>query len=298
MIYFLFGENTYVRDEAVREILGDIEFEKFDGELLELRNLPDIFAGQTLFSAARNLLIKNLSERTDMWAEIEPYIGAIDDATTLVLVEDKPDKRTKTFKTLKKVADTREFLLFKNQSEAVKFLEQQAKKRSITLSSTLARHVVQRAGMDGQQLMRALEKLELLDVVTADKIDELITQTTETQVFGLFEAALARKTGVVHSQTTDLRLHENPHRAYAFLASQTMQFAAIALAKPDANVAHDLGAHPFVIQKLTPLARAASRHDVHEIAHIIARCDDQMKSSGSEPWDLIESSLLTIAARP
>lgn len=297
MIYFFFGENSYARDTALARLIGEQTPELFDGETLDFADLPEIFTGQSLFLSTRLIVIKQASVKADIWAKIDDFLERIDDDTTLIFIETKPDKRTKTYKTLKKLATAEEFLPLKNIGEATRFLQQQATQRQLDLSTTLARHVAERVGTDSQQLMRALEKIELLETVDRQAIDEVVDASSETQIFGLFEAALGKRSADVHTHIEQLRRTHNPHQAIAFLANQTMQFAAIAVAPADASVASDLKVHPFVVQKLTPFARSMSRNELHAVVDAVAVCDVQLKSSGAESWGLIEDALQKIAVR-
>ena len=297
MIYLFFGENSYARDQALAEVLGNQEAEKIDGEMLDLRDLPDLLLGQTLFASQRLIVIRNLAENTVVWNELEKYLEKIPEETTVIFAETKPDKRTKTYKLLRKLADVREFALPKNIGEATAFALEQSKIFEMKLDTSTARHIVERVGLEPWNVVHALEKLSLADDSSTQAIDQLIEDTPEAQVFGLFEAALARKPEMIHAQIATLSLSENPHLALGFLTSQALQLAALRTAPDDAKVANDIGAHPFALSKLAPYAKKMSRADVRLSVSALAECDEQLKSSAGEPWTCIEVALQRIATR-
>lgn len=95
-----------------------------------------------------------------------------------------------------------------------------------------------------------------------------------------------------------LRQTDDAYKTMGLLSSQVMQFVALVYAdKPSAEVAKDIGAHPFVLSKLMPLARRSSQVEVRRLITIIAKTDQQIKSSGQDPWLLIERCLLEIGQK-
>lgn len=296
MIYLFFGENSYARDQALGEFLAGKTPEKFNGETLERRDLPDIFAGQTLFSSARTIVLKNASENAEIWAGIESYLEKADDATTLIFIETRPDKRTKTYKLLQKLAIVQEFSLPKNNREAEQFVLGEAKNRTLDPSPALAARLVTRVGLEPWELVHALEKLAVLGHMSEDTIDTVIEQTPTASAFELFEAALRGDSQLIQRLVGELSLSEDGHRTFGLLSGQVMQLAALATAKPDATVAKDIGVHPFALGKLKPLARRVSGTELRRIVSFFADADDRIKM-GTEPWLAIETALQQTAAR-
>lgn len=111
MITLLTGENGFEIERALKRIVTDFEGtpEKIDGSELELRQVPDLLMGVSLFADKRLLIIKNLSENKAVWADFGDWLERVSDDIHLVLVEPKPDKRTRTYKDLQKAAEVKEF---------------------------------------------------------------------------------------------------------------------------------------------------------------------------------------------
>lgn len=296
MMYVLFGDNTYARDQALTKILDGREAERVDGEQLELRDLPSLLLGQTLFASQRVIVVRNLSDNTTVWSALEQYLAKIPDETTVLLVEAKPDKRTKTYKSLQQRATVREFALPRTTRDAEQFVLAEAKQRGVKMGASEARSLVARGGTDPWQLVHALEKLAVLDVVDDAVIEEIVEQSHEAQVFGLFEKALAGESAQVHEQIAVLETRENPHQTLGFLTSQAMQLAALVAGKGH-DVAHDMGAHPFALGKLEPYARKMSWSEVQQVLSALADCDMALKRSHGEPWQRIEIALMQISNR-
>lgn len=273
--------------------------ERIDGSEIEMKQLPDLLMGSTLFANKRLVVIRGLSENKSVWNDLVDWLPRVSDDVHLVLVEIKPDKRTKTYKELKNIAEVREFAAWTDRDiqKAEVWLANEAKDRSITMDKKCIQLIVQRAGTDQWQLHQALEKLAVLDTVTPEIIQDLIEAQPSENVFNLFDAALRGQPQTVSDMIKSLELTEDPYMVFGLLSSQAFQLGALAVASEDENVAKDIGAHPFALSKLTPHARRLGRVGARKVIVIFAECDDAMKTSAADPWLLIERSLIKIAVR-
>ena len=103
MLYVLCGENEFdKRQKLATLIAGSAVPERYDGEQLDAASLRDIVQGQSLFTLERTVIISRLSDNAVLWAEL-PEI-AVSGSTKVILLENKLDKRTKTYKWLRKNA--------------------------------------------------------------------------------------------------------------------------------------------------------------------------------------------------
>lgn len=105
-----YGEDRGAAEGEMRQVLG-VDYEVYEGENLELTDLPSIFQGTTLFGVAgdgrRRILLKNLTERAEIWEKIGDYA---DTTHEVVIWEMKVDKRSTVYKSLaEKGVEFREF---------------------------------------------------------------------------------------------------------------------------------------------------------------------------------------------
>lgn len=278
------------------EIIGDATPERVDGEEMEARDLPDLFTGQTLFASERMIVIRGLAENATIWAEAEKYFEHVSDTTTIILVEDKPDKRSRTYKLLQKVATLREFTAPKNEGEAVRFATDESKRRGMKLDSSLVRRIVSRVGDDPWNIVHTLDKLSVLDTVTLETVDNSSEANPTEQVFGLFEASLNGQYDRIRTMCQTLALSEDPYRVMGLLTTQAVQLAALVAADARASVAVDLGLKSdYGLTKLRPGANRLTRAQLCTVVDALASADKQMKSSSESPWALIEQALQKIA---
>lgn len=297
MITVLTGENNFELTRALDSIVVSFAgtAEKFEGSDLDVSHLPDLFMGATLFADKRLVIIKNLSDNKSIWEMLPAWLARIGDDFHLVLVEPKLDKRTKTYKDLKKLADVKEFAGWGDRDSvaAEAWVIAEAKQQGFTLDKKSAQTLVSRVGLDQWQLFYALQKLSVLDEVTPDIINSIVEAAPNENVFNLFEAALRGDGRKVIDMIHTLQRTQDPYMTFGLLSSQVFQLAALASTdKPSVEVAKDIGAHPYALSKLSSYAKKLNQSDIRKIVRYFADADTAMKSSATNPWLLIEEALI------
>lgn len=303
MIYLLTGENTYEIErrlgELVAEFDGDVE--RVDASELTLEGLPDLLAGVTLFSTRRLVVIKNVSQNKPLWTALGEWLDKGVD-NDLVLVEPKPDKRTKTYKLLEKQA---EVLAAKElQSyEAVQWLlkltpfQGQSLFQGLSLKREMAEFFVEYVGTDQWRLESELNKLILTGKpVTKELIREIVEPTPQATSFELLDAAFRGHTEEMNRLFETVSQDEDPYMFFGLVAGQIY---ALALTKTGAGkrpdeIAKEAGVHPFVVQKVSGLARNMSKDELKALVSRLAELDANMKSRAVPPWTQVYSFLRSL----
>jgi DNA polymerase-3 subunit delta len=300
MITVFTGENSFQIVRALQRIIDgfDGRAEKIDGTTVELRQLPDLLMGTTLFADTRLVIIKSLSDNKTAWAQLVDLLPRISDDVHLVLVDEKLDKRTKTYKDLQKLADITEFPLWseRDSRQAEIWVEDEAKTLGFALDKKSAHTLVARAGVDQWQLYHALQKLAVIETVTPDIISDIIDANPTENVFNVFEAALKGDARRVTHMIATLQASEDPYRLFGLLSGQALHLFALTVTdQPASVVAKDLGVHPFALSKLVPYANELGKARAKKVVTICIEADSAMKTSAADPWLLIERALVKIA---
>lgn len=304
MIYFLSGENWYGRDLAVRSLLKKVGIESIerpDVSKMEVSELHDMLQAQSLFSEKRCIVLSGLSENKLAWEALGDMADSISPDITLIIVEDKPDKRTKAYKALQKHAETSEFPLWTTRDipKATEWLLVVAKAQNVPLKTRDAKQLIERVGVDQARLAGALEKLQLMDEITPENIEASIDSQPGDNVFALLETALRGDDASLRSSIESLRQTEDAYRVFGLLSSQLLQLAALAYQKDvtPGEVAKQIGAPPFVLTKLRPFAQRLAEHEAAAMLELAANTDMKMKSVAIDPWLLVEELLIKITRR-
>lgn len=301
MITLLTGENSFELTRSLDAIVAGFDgvAEKREGSDLQLSQLPDLLQGVTLFADKRLVVIKQLSENKLLWDALPDWLERSSADVHVVLVEPKPDKRTRTYKDLKKNATVKEFEIWGDRDVmlAEKWVSDEAVRQGISLDRKSVQTLVLRVGMDQWQLYHALEKLAVLDKVTPEIIGTIIEANPTENIFNLFEAALYGNTQKVSKMICILQRTQDPYMTFGLLSGQVFQLAALAVSsKSSGEVAGDIGAHPYAVGKLAPQAKNLGRSGTRKIVAIFAEADIVMKSTSTDPWLLVEQALIKTAS--
>ncbi len=300
MITLLTGENGFENERALKALASSFDgtVERIDGSELDIKQLPDLLMGVSLFASKRLVVIKNLSENKTLWSQFGDWIARVSPDIHLVLVEPKPDKRTKTYKDLQKAADVRESKLWTERDAGVaeQWVAAEAKQMGFELDKKCAQFLVRRVGVDQWLLSQALHKLSVAETVSVETIEDIIEPNPTENVFMLFESALKGDALKIKKMLAILETTEDAYRLLGLLSGQAVQFAVLALSdKPSAEVAKDMGVHPYAMSKLAPAAKKLGRTGAKRIVAAFSEADEAVKSSAVDPWLLIERALIKVA---
>lgn len=298
MIYLLHGDNEFEKRAALAALVGDVDVVRRDGEELTLADIQEITIGQTLFTQSSVYVISRLSDNPDIWPRLSEL--SFDDDNTIILVENKLDKRTKIYKWLQKTAKTQEFVPLgdRQKPQLITWCETQAHERGYKLTRKQIGMLIDRLGFDQLRLSNFLDQLALAEKITDELINDLVPLARSENVFDLFVAALSKDYETVHSIISYLESESGVDGAYqtmGLLASQVTNMAALVLAGGDNNtVAADLSVNPYVLQRLSSSARTIDIEHLRRINDALFQADLQMKTTGVNPWLLIETALVKL----
>ena len=317
MIYLITGTNEYrVRQEiaALAKRLG-VRAETIDADRLSLNNLADIVRGASLFHETRLVVLRQLSEHKELWAKLGEWARDVSADTTLVLVEAKPDKRTKAYKTLARAGEViaAEPLTERTRSTAETWLRDLARAQGVKISRAQAVNMVSRAlipnetsriaEVDQLQLAHAVKALVNVDTVTDEAIAAVLPPAREFSVFDILELAARRDVQAVQKALSELHATDDPYKVMALLWVQWAQLAAVMMAEGASSVqiasdlAIHLAIHPFVAKKLQALVPYFNAASVRELTQLAAELDYQSKTLAAAPWDIINRFVLTVSTR-
>lgn len=299
MITLLTGPNTFAIAETIRAraraFEGDVE--SLDAGELEPRNLPDLFMGASLFSPERLIVIKGVAANKTLWAELEQWIERVPVETEIILTETSPDKRTKTYKQLQKHATIKEHGEL-TEADLASWLQNHARTVGAELQPDVVRYLISYVGRDQWRLRSELDKILLAEKpITRQLIQDIAEPYPEATAFELLDAVFAGNDSRVHELLGLLREREDPYQFFGLLSSQVLGLLAIASGgsrRPD-EIARDVALHPFVVRKLSTIARKMGKPRIERLVERLAHADQRIKTSGVDPWRQLEITLGAIA---
>lgn len=298
MITLLCGENVFAVDaeqkRIAREFLAEHDafgLERLDGEEFDTRTFRDALLQLPFLVAKKLVIIRSpfaAKATMDFLSDILPQVP---DEVDVLLVEPKPDKRTKLYKDLVAKKQVKEHAVIKS-TQLERWVSEYAGQCGGTVDSATARYLVDRVGEDQMLLAREIEKLALHAPITKDLIDDLTDQSLKGSVFDLLDAAFARHT----QKALDLyaTLTAKNVDSGEVLAMIGWQLHAMALVKVAG--ASGSGLHPYVAGKIE---RSVSKLSLQEIKRLVTRAleiDVLIKTKPVAPETAVKTLIIEIAS--
>ena len=299
---------------AFNSLHSDVSAERIDGASLEPDALAETLIGTTLFSFAdqpRLVIIDNLQVNTRSWSELEQWIDRLDESTEIILIEPTLDKRTKTYKKLKSVAQITEFTpkTYRDRYSLIDWTVGRAREQGVALERSVASCIVDRSiekdGVGRTSTQTIVDQgviIQTINIValapqpiTLQTIDTYLPPPPSEAVFELLTVALKGDIIATQELLTDLKVSQEPHMMMGLLSSQVVNVAALTRLKSNTDVCRILGVSPYALKGIEQPARSLSRTQLQVIVSAFAAADYAMKSTAIEPWRLIQQALLEVA---
>jgi len=305
MITVLTGENSFLLQRELDALItafvaahGDMALERLDGETASFERLQESLQSVP-FLADRKLVVLRVPGANKQFIErAEQLFKELPDTTDVLIVEPKPDKRGSYYKSLKKLAEVRDFTE-PDEAGMAPWLVATAKAAGGSLSLADARYLVERIGVRQQLLARELEKLLLYSPsVTRETIDLLTDQTPQGSIFELLEAAFAGNTAKALNLYATQRAQKVD--TAQIIAMLTWQLRVLALLKAaSGRSAQDVAAtaklNPFVVRKAQPIAARLSAARLKQLIADLLAIDVRSKRERIDVDEALQNYLLQLS---
>lgn len=296
MIRFLYGENDYAVDAAVRTARQAYlaEYDSFGLEVLDGEEvgyaLVDAALNQLPFLVSKKLVIvRHIFAHKELVEKLQGSLENVPDEIDVLLVDAKPDKRTKLYKYLDKTCPKEVFNPL-DMPQLIKWVKDTAVSQNVVLSDALARSLVERSGADQYRLFHDIEVLALQpQPITPSMLQELVQPTLSSTIFELLEAAFAHKLERALQIYNELLTQKvDPHEIVPMIGWQLHIYALIKSAgdRPAAEIARLGKVHPFVVSKSTSIARAMTLVQLKKLVEATLNADLALKTSRGNPHDV------------
>lgn len=318
MIQFIYGTNRFLIQQKLRQIEADfalidtsgINLDKLDGANLTLSALSQALSAMPFLAPKRLAIIKNLlldNKDADLLAAVAGIVTKTSDQTDLIFVEmEQPDKRTKLYKTLLKVAEVYEAVPLEG-GQLIRYITEKFGQEGVVAESGAAEYLARQAGNDMQRLEQEIVKISLYvksknrNKLEISDIDLLIVAETDPNVFA-FTEAVAKKDARSAARLLG-ELLENGENEQKLLANIAYQFRTLIIIKDalqrgmnSQDLAGPTKLNPYVISKNLPLARVKSMRSLVVMYENLRKTDGIIKSS-TMPADLALNILVATLCR-
>lgn len=305
MVIVLTGPNGYALQNDLQHLkqnfvkqYGDLAVERIDVSDFSLAQMIDTLSARPFLSEKRLLVVDGLATNKTACADVESWLKFIDEQTEAVIVEPKIDKRSVWYKTLKKLADVRDFQEL-DVRDAPRWLVEQASLAGGKISLADASYLVQRVGSDQQQLSSELSKIMQLNKnVTRSSVTELTVQAPQSSIFELIEAAFSGDIKRALALYDDQRAQNvEPLAIEALFVWQLHALLLVKLAGqiPAETIASQTAISPYVVKKSIALVRTRTYAQLKNYVAELEKLEYQIKTTSVNADELIKSYILLLA---
>lgn len=278
---------------------GDLAVEKIDLEEAELDQLLAAVESLPFLAEKKLVVASKLSAQKEASEILQKLIERAGEATDVIIVEGKLDKRGTYYKALKKLPNFKEFNEL-DQAGLERWSVAYVTEKGGSLSSRDSRYLVERIGTSQTLMARELDKLLAFDPkITRDSIDDLTEATPQTTIFNLVDQVFSGQAQKALDLYDEQRLQKvEPQAIIGMFAWQLHVLAVVAQAPSDMSdqaIAKRSGISPFVIGKSRRLVRAMSIHDVRRYLATLRKIDLDSKSKTIDLDDALKYFILSLA---
>lgn len=287
MIYFLYGEDEYRKNKALKDLLKNsdqmntIGHTTFDfGKILaDITTMPFLAERKTVI--LMNVLDAKNKENL---SKIEELITKVPETTDLIFIETKfPPLNTRVAKRLKEIADVKEFNALKN-AEIPNWIVQKTTELGGKINLTSANLLSFKAGDDLIALENEIKKLISFDTnITDETINQLTHTDFNESIFTLIDAIGAKNSRKSLSLLNEfLAEPDNETYVLSMISKQVHNMMAIKDLNErkmgEAQIVSETGLHPFVVKKTIASVKNFSFENLRKIHREILGIDEILKT--------------------
>lgn len=200
--YLLCGEEVYLkkqyRDKLITAmtIEGDsMNFSSFEGKGTNPGELVDLAETLPFFAERRVILVEDSGFFKTSCDVIADYLPDMNGTTHFIFVETEVDKRSRTYKSMKKSGAIIEFAA-QNEALITKWILGRIKRENKNITQPVLQLFLSKTGLDMSNIDRELEKLLCYtmkkDVIEAADVNKITTGQLTNKIFEMVDAIAGR----------------------------------------------------------------------------------------------------------
>lgn len=209
--YLLYGEEGYLkkqyRDKLVHAMVqkGDtMNFSSYEGKDIRPGELVDLAETLPFFAERRVILVEDSGFFKNSCEIMADYLPEVNQSTSFIFVESEVDKRSKTYKAVKKYGSVVEFAR-QNEALITRWILGRIGKENKKITKSVLSLFLGRTGLDMSCIDRELEKLLCYtlerEVIEAEDVEAVVTEQIENKIFEMVDAI------ILHDQKKALDLY-------------------------------------------------------------------------------------------
>jgi len=292
-VYLLYGEEAYLKQQykynLVKALNPDedtMNFSRFEGKGLNVKELIDLFETMPFFADRRVVLLEDTGFFKNKCDELADYMKALPEYLYLIFCESEVDKRSRMYKAVKACGSIGEFAE-QDEKTLVRWAAGILGKNGRKITQRDVELLLAMTGTDMGNLRMELEKLicytEGRDVVNGEDIRAICTTRTTNKIFDMVRAVTEKNQKRALDLYYDLLTLKEPPMRILFLLAK--QFRQILLAKKLGNegasqteIASRIGVPSFVVRGLSACARSYTEEELENAVRDFVDAEEAVKT--------------------
>lgn len=276
---------------------GDLSVEKFDIEDVATEQIFDAISSIPFMSSVKLVVIKGGGKHKEFYEKLASIVDYIPKSTSVILIDQKLDKRASYYKTFKAKTDFQEFNT--NQSgDLSTWVTQQAQKLGGQIDRSSANFLIDRVGTDKVLLRSELAKLVTYQPnITRQNIENLSETTLQSTTFQLLDAAFSGNLGLASNLYNEQRAQRvEPQIILGLIAWQLHVLASIKMSNetsPD-TLARSNKLSPYVVKKNWSLSKKLPTVGLKNLITEALELDVKLKRTAIDADEAIHLFLLSV----
>ena len=310
-LYLLYGEEEYLknryRDLMIKALVrpGDtLNLTKFSGTKINPADIMDMAQTSPFFAERRVIVAEDTGFFKKAPEGLADFMKTLPSTTCLIFIEKAVDKRSTTYKAVKKAGYPAEFK--KQTTDTLKkWILGKVGQENSQITAGAVNALLLKVGEDMETLDRELEKLFSYTLkrgaITENDVEAITTSYPEDQIFRMLDALTQKQQKTVFLYYHDmLALKEPPMKIFALLIRQyRIVYHVKGLVyerRNDSEIAKIAGIPPFTVSKYRRMAKIYSAKDLLGILNEAAEYDEAIKTGKIKDTLAVELFLMKHSA--
>lgn len=310
--YLLYGPERYLirqyRDRltaALADRDDTMNFARFEGSGINQREIIDLAETLPFFADRRVILIEESGLFQKGAGELADYMEEAPETTCFVFVEQEVDRKTKMYKSVKKLGSAVEFARQTDETLA-RWIEGRIRKNGKNITKEAYRLFVNKTGNDMENIDKELEKLLCYtldkDFISAEDVQAVTTVQTENRIFDMVDAVAMHRQKRALELYYDLLSLREPSMRILYLLSNHLKRLIVVKAMSNQgfgnkDIAEKAGCPEWAVKKYQPQSRAFSMGRLRQAVREGVELEEAVKTGRMQDQLAVEL-FITSYSRP
>ncbi len=310
-LYLLYGSEDYLkkqyRDKLKSALAGDdtMNLHEYEGKGIRVGEVIDLAETLPFFAERRVIIIQNSGLFKEGGEELSQYLEGLPATTFFVFMESEVDKRSRLYKTVKKLGRDTEFVT-PDENMLSRWVLGILKRENKQITQRALELFLLKSGTDMENISKELEKLICYclekDAIEVSDVEAIAVKQISSHIFDMMEAiGLKQQKRALNLYYELLALKVSPFQILALLGRQFNILLQLKELKqkgyPEREMASKVGVPPFTIRKYMDQTARFEKSELRQALTDCVQADEDIKTGRMDSQLAIELLIVGHSAK-